>query len=176
MTKREIAALAVKLIAVFLLASRVGSLPLLIRGLTDIARIGDAARGVQLTVISSLVSFALTVGVYLWMILRGDAIAAVIVSSGGAIERIDAISKRDLQIVAFSSIGLVVVAEAVPRAAELALTYLALVTPIPRPLRSPTHLSTELLTTVVQLGFGLYLLVSAPGLVGLVNRFANQDH
>jgi len=175
MTKRDVAALGVKLIGVFLLASRIGSLHILIRNLSNAARSGVALAGAWATLIGSLTSFLLTVAAYVWMILRGDVLAAAMVDQDSEPELGNTISRRDLQIVAFSSIGLIVLLQTLPRCTELVLSYLAYVTPIPRPLRQPTPLPTQMLTVLAQLTAGLYTFLGAPGLVELVERYTPRS-
>jgi len=149
-------------------------LSVVIGNVANITRVSDPAQGVQPALISSAVSFVVAIGAYLWMILGGEGIAAMIVSRDRKVASGGTVSKRDLHVIAFSAIGLTILGRTIPRLAELLLAYLAYVSPIPRPIRYPTHLPTQLLRTCIQLTLGLYVFLGAPGLVELVNRFANQ--
>ncbi len=165
MTKHEVAVLACKILGIYFV---VGGLSGLGYAVTELVR--HFSRGTEGSMsnlwLATLVGSTLMVvfGILLWVLV--DRIAARVVSGAEAPTEVSKISGADIQAIAFSVVGMLVLARFFPQLAQL-IVYLSI---LDRYDHTPVDAMTKgrIGGLIVQLAIGLWLLLGSRGLVGLL--------
>ncbi|MCK4624646.1 MAG: hypothetical protein KAV00_04990 [Phycisphaerae bacterium] len=172
MTKREIASLACKILAVYALLHIPQYLQGVYFALSSIIQgepiFGDTS-GVLLNFSIFLIPtlLYLAVGILLWR--RSDALASRMVSDDQPSEGQSTISGRAVSAIAFSIVGLVVLVDAIPRIARV-LSHLAFQPTMEFEGRWTANVIAELIALGVQVILGAVLLVGGRALSQLVTK------
>ncbi len=179
MTKREIASLACKILAVYALLQIPQYLQsvyfFVVSLFTEVLSFGDAHFQWTLSATFIPTLLYLVVGILLWR--RSDALASRMVSDDRPPEGQSTISGRAVSAIAFSIVGLVVIVHAIPRIARI-LSYLAFRPTMEFESRWTANVIAELTALGVQVILGAVLFMSSRGLSRLVMkiRTAGQNN
>ena len=167
MTKRSIASLAIKLMAVYVLILSAPSI------LSLGAVLGPLGADSSLWVLfSAIVSLIIFLGAFIWLIRRADWFAQKIVPDDESTEAIDKLTLSEVQAIAFSCIGLLVLSQTLPALGQQ-ISYIGALKYAADPgVKVPIFASSlsKILSTVLQLAIGAYLFLSPRGLVELWSR------
>ena len=188
MTKHEIAALACKILAIYAVIIALGSLPVSLQFATS-GFSSNVSRFSQLlqkpwTLVVALAPFILQTssGVFLWMF--ADSIALAMVGETRIPPQISPqqtkLRSSDLQIVAFSVVGLLTLVEGISRISHIATNYLFVTTTGAASTRVyfRESMMATAATAVIQMIIGLWLLFGSRGLVRVLKsvRDVGLDH
>lgn len=163
MTKREIFAVASKILGIYLL----------VRALESTATIGyfiaalRKADDVSFYLFGGVIPFLLYLAVGFCLIKWAEPIAAKLSGKEEASVAEGALEKDALQAIAFSAVGVFIIAAALPRITQIIVNL-----SVQGPMRPEVVLRTwgTIVGFVLQLGIGIYLFFGSKGLVGLLKK------
>lgn len=171
MTKREIAALICKAFGIYCFIGALhAAQPVAVLGFGFVSR---ASQGRVVAVESAWILLPLILNLLAGSILwrNAEKIAGRMVAGDDTSPQTSATGK-ELQVVAFSALGLYTLLQVIPQIAELAMRY---ATQSQEEAEVLNHMrgytSSELASTVVQMALGIWLLLGAASLAQLVQSF-----
>ena len=164
MTKREIFVVASKILGIYLLARGIELFAQMFPFLVSISTRGF--EGIWYFLVS-LATLSLYMGGAFCLITWADSIAAVLAGKEEAPEVKAVVEKDSLQQIAFSAVGVFIIAVALPRISQIVVNL-----SVQGPMRQEVVLRTweTIIGLVLQLGIGIYLFFGSKGLVGLLKK------
>ena len=165
MTKREIAALAVKCLAIYAIVLAISQLSFVV-SFTQ----GEWGLGRAFTLIIAFLPFVLLAmyGLILW--LDADRLASRMAADDDGRTLATRASGAEIHAIAFSVVGLLVLTRAVPRLCMILISLVARGAETSWAASMTTHMWTQIGQFAVELALGLWLLFGAQGLVRLVRK------
>jgi hypothetical protein len=179
MTKREVAALACRLLGIYAFLNSLNALPVVFlpfiteySDATAAGGLGSMAR-FWLFILNALpAALHIIAGLYLW--LNADSLAGYLVS-GDTDEQQMAIG-QEAQVIAFSVLGLFTLLQVIPRIGQIITNLVVIGQQDPlmqRDFRGTT--APDIVSIIIQLALGLWLLFGSPGLVQWLRPMRTRD-
>ena len=169
MTKHQIAALASKLLGLYFAVHSIVYLSALGSQLSLTSAAGANFNRLFFYCVT-IASFALTLGAGLFLFFRAETMAAVLVGPETESEEKPAVRSQNIQVIAFSTVGLVLSLQSVPHLINLILTYwFAREGWLYRSGTSP-YTYIDFLSSLLQFALGIWLLFGARGIAIVINR------
>ena len=169
MTKREIAALACKILGIYAIITALRHLVNIVGPLAFFG-VGEPSWEIKvvLLIAASIIPFALLTGFGLFLWFQADRIAGYMISGEESQIVNFQTSFTDVQAIAFSVVGLLLLAEVVPDIAAI-ISNLSIRTQSPE-IQMTVNAGTRslIISLVVRLVIGLWLFFGSRGLVGLL--------
>ena len=169
MRNHEIASLASKLLGLYFAVHSVGYLSALGSqlSLTSAARV--SANQLFLYTVS-LSCFAFTLCAGLFLIFRASRVSTLLVGTKESDERSSAVRSRNIQVIAFSTVGLIMCLQSFPHLINLTVNYWFSREGWLYRSGPGANAYIDFITSLIQLGLGIWLLLGATAVAGLVNR------
>ena len=169
MTKHQIGALASRLLGLYFIIHSAGYLSAMGTQLS-LRSAANVVHDELLFITITLACFAFTLGAGIYLFLRAERITDVIVKSDEPDEHVASVRSRNIGIIAFSTVGILVTVQTVPHVLGLILNYW-----FSREgwsYRNTTSAVTyiDFVTSLLQLGIGLWLLFGSSAIARFVNR------
>jgi len=182
MTKREFAAIVLKLMGIYILVRYLGFLPMILSPLA-IIRVGEPnAVNTWFWALASIVPSILYLAVCLAIVAKGEVIATKLIQNDGEFTVGFSLSKGDVLTVSFCCIGLTILVGSIPNLVQTA-SSMALAKKAPELFPQSRYWigsCTRLAANIVQVLIGLTLFLQARGLAGLWHKLRDykgiQDH
>ena len=174
MTKREVASLALKILGIYAFIISVSVLQSMVLMIaTYSAQYTDHPNrgpGLSSLATGSIISLLLLIFLGCFLITASEKLSRLIFPKDVAEERVLSLASKDAQTIAFSIVGVLLLARAVPRlfGVIVQISHLCQESPFSRSIKWRAIESSVVL--VVQFALGLYLFLGSKGLSGLWHK------
>ena len=174
MTKREIASMVLKLAGLLGAIKAIGYIPMLVFSIGPLAKSlgGNSEPNAIFMAIMYLFGSLIYPAFCVLLIIYSDKIAAKLFKEDKTVELFTSMSKDDIMSIAFTCIGLLVIAGAIPELINTVLTSFTMASRSSGRGFSSWRMSyvVRISTTLIKLGLGCWCFLGAKGIVNLRHK------